>query len=211
MSIVETLNNITTQLNTFADKITSGNEQYTDSENDLTELGNINKDNSNGSLESPRGINDKIDTDSKMLVTDMSRFNSSEEYMDYLEKWIRESEIFESVNRKEFIEAFITRDGIQHKYNIYGTLNLGDTSKVIGKITDDQVENIIITYNNFTLEQIPSASKLNIQLVGISEILEINHAIELGYRRLPYVTFGKDKFVNLIAYELNTKYKLAQQ
>lgn len=208
MGIMEALDNITDELNRVADKLTTGHEQYKET-GDLSSLGNINLNNSNDNISIS---NRQCNRDERMLETDTSVFNTSEEYTGYIGKWIANTGLFTDIQIDNFVRASLVSKEQTSNYIIVGILSvteLGDTLERVRQslVNGEQREIVIMSYNNYMNEQLKNINMLGVQLVGINEILEINHAIELGLRNLPYVAFNRILFVNKLAYELNKKYK----
>lgn len=208
MGIMEALDNITDELNRVADKLTTGYEQYKET-GDLSSLGNINLNNSTDNISIS---NRQYNRDERMLETDTSKFSTSEEYTGYIGKWIANTGLFSDIQIENFVRASLVSKEQTSNYIIVGILSVAELRDTLERIRQsivngEQREIVVMSYNNYIGEQLKDISMLGVQLVGIDEILEINHAIELGLRNLPYVAFNRILFVNKLAYELNKKYK----
>ena len=94
---MDTLNNLTQQMNNAVDKITNSNAQGVQGapvNQGLAGLGVVNENNSNGNMQSPAGFMDKADTDVRKLVTFIDRFTDNSQYVEYLSKWFTETGLF---------------------------------------------------------------------------------------------------------------------
>lgn len=97
MGLMDTLNNLTQQMNNAVDKITNSNAQGVQGapvNQGLAGLGVVNENNSNGNMQSPAGFMDKADTDVRKLVTFIDRFTDNSQYVEYLSKWFTETGLF---------------------------------------------------------------------------------------------------------------------
>lgn len=221
MGLMDTLNNLTQQMNNAVDKITNSNAQGVQGapvNQGLAGLGVVNENNSNGNMQSPAGFMDKADTDVRKLVTFIDRFTDNSQYIEYLNKWFTETGLFVVTPMNNCISlqmnTNVNNQTFVANYNVYGCINQSEVDTVLQSISMSPNMNgvtIILGYINFNDNEIRAAKQYNIQLIGIEGILEINHAIELADSRLPYVTFDKSSFLHMLASALHDKYKMAQQ
>lgn len=218
---MDTLNNLTQQMNNAVDKITNSGTQGVQStpvNQGLAGLGVVNENNSNGNMQSPAGFMDKADTDVRKLVTFIDRFTDNSQYVEYLSKWFTETGLFIVTPMNNCISlqmnTNVNNQPFTANYNVYGCINQSEADTIlqnIGMAPNMNGVTIILGYINFNDNEIRAAKQYNIQLIGIEGILEINHAIELADSRLPYVTFDKSSFLHMLASALHDKYKMAQQ
>lgn len=221
MGLMDTLNNLTQQMNNAVDKITNSGTQGVQStpvNQGLAGLGVVNENNSNGNMQSPAGFMDKADTDVRKLVTFIDRFTDNSQYVEYLSKWFTETGLFIVTPMNNCISlqmnTNVNNQPFTANYNVYGCINQSEADTIlqnIGMAPNMNGVTIILGYINFNDNEIRAAKQYNIQLIGIEGILEINHAIELADSRLPYVTFDKSSFLHMLASALHDKYKMAQQ
>lgn len=221
MGLMDTLNNLTQQMNNAVDKITNSGTQGVQStpvNQGLAGLGVVNENNSNGNMQSPAGFMDKADTDVRKLVTFIDRFTDNSQYVEYLSKWFTETGLFIVTPMNNCISlqmnTNVNNQPFTANYNVYGCINQSEADTIlqnIGMAPNMNGVTIILGYINFNDNEIRAAKHYNIQLIGIEGILEINHAIELADSRLPYVTFDKSSFLHMLASALHDKYKMAQQ
>lgn len=221
MGLMDTLNNLTQQMNNAVDKITNSGTQGVQStpvNQGLAGLGVVNENNSNGNMQSPAGFMDKADTDVRKLVTFIDRFTDNSQYVEYLSKWFTETGLFIVTPMNNCISlqmnTNVNNQPFTANYNVYGCINQSEADTIlqnIGMAPNMNGVTIILGYINFNDNEIRAAKQYNIQLIGIEGILEINHAIELADSRLPYVTFDKSSFLHMLASALHNKYKMAQQ
>lgn len=221
MGLMDTLNNLTQQMNNAVDKITNSNAQGVQGapvNQGLAGLGVVNENNSNGNMQSPAGFMDKADTDVRKLVTFIDRFTDNSQYVEYLSKWFTETGLFTVTPMNNCISlqmnTNVNNQPFVANYTVYGCLNQNEVDTIlqnIGMAPNMNGVTIILGYINFNDNEIRAAKQYNIQLIGIEGILEINHAIELADSRLPYVTFDKSSFLHMLASALHDKYKMAQQ
>lgn len=221
MGLMDTLNNLTQQMNNAVDKITNSGTQGVQStpvNQGLAGLGVVNENNSNGNMQSPAGFMDKADTDVRKLVTFIDRFTDNSQYVEYLSKWFTETGLFTVTPMNNCISlqmnTNVNNQPFTANYNVYGCINQSEADTIlqnIGMAPNMNGVTIILGYINFNDNEIRAAKQYNIQLIGIEGILEINHAIELADSRLPYVTFDKSSFLHMLASALHDKYKMAQQ
>lgn len=219
MSIFDKLNNLTQQLNNAADKITgSSNNQQPTVNNGIGGLGTIGI-NELGNL--PASVN--IKTDDRKLVTDMNKFSNIEDYKVYLRNWLNNTGLFTEIQSDmtvaqcgyEVCTINKNNAGIEvatPSFSVYGCLNYSDVDNVLNhlKIAPNKIDNtsaVIICYINYTDEEVNVARSLNVHLLGINEEIEINQAIDLGDKKLPYVTMGYNDFTRMLCKSLNEKYK----
>ena len=218
MGLLEALDGITNKMNELADKVPLGaqgdNVQNAGTQG-LGGLGNINTDNANGQLESPLEQAVKIDADSRKIAMDTTKFSSVADYKDYLEKWFNSTglctvnstqancitiQINHTVNNQNFVTSF----------EIIPVLTYNDVLAVLQSLQQSQqpapTSRVIFGYVNYDTNQIKLAKQLNIEMVGANEILELNNAIELGLKKMPYITFDKKSFTHLFGSLLNRKY-----
>lgn len=218
---MDTLNNLTQQMNNTVDKITNSGTQWVQStpvNQGLAGLGVVNENNSNGNMQSPAGFMDKADTDIRKLATFIDRFTDNSQYIEYLNKWFTETGLFIVTPMNNCISlqmnTNVNNQPFTANYNVYGCINQSEADAVLQSIGTTPNMNgvtIILGYINFNDNEIRTAKQYNIQLIGIEGILEINHAIELADSRLPYVTFDKSSFLHMLASALHNKYKITQQ
>ena len=221
MGLMDTLNNLTQQMNNAVDKITNSGTQGVQStpvNQGLAGLGVVNENNSNGNMQSPAGFMDKADTDVRKLVTFIDRFTDNSQYVEYLSKWFTETGLFTVTPMNNCISlqmnTNVNNQPFTANYNVYGCINHSEADTIlqnIGMAPNMNGVTIILGYINFNDNEIRAAKQYNIQLIGIEGILEINHAIELADSRLPYVAFDKSSFLHMLASALHDKYKMAQQ
>ena len=221
MGLMDTLNNLTQQMNNAVDKITNSGTQGVQStpvNQGLAGLGVVNENNSNGNMQSPAGFMDKADTDIRKLATFIDRFTDNSRYIEYLNKWFTETGLFIVTPMNNCIllqmNTNVNNQPFTANYNVYGCINQSEADAVlqsIGTTSNMNGVTIILGYINFNDNEIRTAKQYNIQLIGIEGILEINHAIELADSRLPYVTFDKSSFLHMLASALHNKYKMTQQ
>lgn len=205
MSFMDTLNNLTQQLNNAADKLTNSGTQSNVGNQGLNGLGVVNENNPNGNMQSPAGFMDKADTDVRKLATFMDRFTDNSQYVKYLRDWFTKTDLFN-----------VSTDGICIKlqsklnnitYDVFGCNSQAEVDKVLSNPMSNGDIAIIIGYINFNDNEVRTAKQYVVQLIGIEGILEINHAIELADSGLPYVTFDKASFLHMLAGALHDKYK----
>lgn len=208
MSFLDTLNNLTQQLNNAADKITNSGTRpaQTDAVNHgLSGLGVVNENNSNGNIQSPAGFMDKDDSDVRMLATFMNRFEDNSQYVEYLRDWFVKTDLFNVSTDGICIKVQSKLNNIT--YDVFGCKSQGDVDKVLNNPMSNGDVAVIVGYINFNDNEVRTARQYTVQLIGIEGILEINHAIELADSGLPYVTFDKASFLHMLAGALHDKYK----
>jgi hypothetical protein len=94
---------------------------------------------------------------------------------------------------------------------VFACRNQAEADNALGYLTqggasNTSVANILIGYINYSMQEISTANTCNTQLIGISEINEINHAVDLATKRLPYVAVNKAKFVSILSKHVHTFY-----
>lgn len=224
MGLMDTLNNLTQQMNNAMDKITNSGAQCvqsvqsTQASQGLAGLGVINENNSNGNMQSPASFINKVDTDVRKLATFMDRFTDNSQYVEYMNKWFIETELFSVTTMNNCISlqmnTNVNNQQFIANYNVYSCINQNEVDAVlqsIGTTPNTNGATIVMGYINFSDDEIRTAKQYNVQLIGIEGIIEINHAIELADSRLPYIVFEKSSFLHMLASALHNKYKMAQQ
>lgn len=218
MGLLDALNNLTQQMNKASDKIVNSNQQNVVPGSYGTQgLGIINTDNANGNLESPIAFNDKVDGDTRKLATDISKFCNNREYMEYIDDWLNKTGLFVTSMNNCFItaqmRAIINNQEFITVYDIYCCRDQNEADSVLKEIQLIRGQNqlVVIGYMNFSSSQEKTAKQMGIQLVDISGICEINNAIDLADRNIPYMTFSKTTFLHLLASSLHDKYKNIQR
>ena len=203
MSFMDTLNNLTQQLNNAADKLTNSETQSNIGNQGLDGLGVVNENNPNGNMQSPASFIDKADTDVRKLATFMDRFTDNSQYVEYLKDWFTKTDLFNVSTDDVCIKLQSRLNNIV--YNVFGCNSQNEVDKVLSNPMSNGDTAIIIGYINFNDNEIRASKQYAIQLIGIEEILEINHAIELANSGLPYVTFDKASFLHMLAGALHDK------
>ena len=221
MGLLDTLNGVTNKLNEFADKVSGGQQnaqnpgQTANCAGGLSGLGIINTDNANGGLQSPSDLEVKVDADSRLLATNMTRFSSTEQYKQYLISYFNSSGIgtaseFSAISLGLTINQTINGVALTSNYVIFPTLNYNEVMQILQNLQQpqdqSQTKNVIIGYFNYGSEQVQLSKQLGIELVGANEILEINNAISSGLKGMPYIAFDKKSFTHLVSSMLNTIY-----
>lgn len=218
---MDTLNNLTQQMNNAMDKITNSGAQgvqSVQSAQGLAGLGVINENNSNGNMQSPASFINKVDTDVRKLATFMDRFTDNSQYVEYMSRWFTETGLFSVTTMNNCISlqmnTNVNNQQFIANYTVYSCINQNEVDAVlqnIGTTSNMNGATIIMGYINFSDDEIRAAKQYNVQLIGIEGIVEINHAIALADSRLPYIVFEKSSFLHVLASALNNKYKMAQQ
>jgi len=231
MIILETLEGITDKMNELADRVPLGAQPagvQSSGGQGLSGLGNINTDNANGQLESPFNQVQKMDTDSRKLVTNTERFTNNCEYKDYLVSWLSNTGVCTVTDNSNYITVNVNQQSnnqiISSSFEVFPVLNFNEVTSIIQSMTQVPIaqtampqgpmpqgpvsttSRIIIGYINYSQEQIKFAKQSSIELVGANEILEINNAIDLGIKKMPYIAFDKKSFTHLFGSLLNRKY-----
>lgn len=206
MKVFDILNNVTDELNSIADKITGSDKNDSNASCTIQGLGIINTDNANGNIESLTC--NLIDSDKRKLDTDMSKFSTDKEYKNSVVDWIKYTNIFNIEDTDTYINAqlnIIDKKPFSINYKIYCCINIKEVNEVLNKIKQDS-NNIIIGYLNYNNDIKSIARNKNTQLIGVDEINEINSAIDLADKSLPYIIINKASFTHLVAHELHKKY-----
>lgn len=216
---MDILNNITAGLNKIADDITGSNKnkESISSNTGLNGLGVLNAKNESTTVNTLNNILQKVDTDKRKLPVYMNQFATVEQYCDRLRDWIATTEMFNidvSSNEKQYIIANVKDEYasqlFDRNYKIYGCRNIDEVNNTLKHIetTQNISDNykLIISYSNITKQQKNMAKQINVEIICANDIIEINDAIDLADKGLPYVAVG-NSFVHKISRCLNNKYK----
>lgn len=216
---MDILNNITSNLNRIADDITGSNKNkdVISSNTGLQGLGVLNTKNGSTTINNTiDNILQKVDTDKRKLPVYMNQFTTVEQYCDRLRDWIATTEIFNidvSSNEERYIIATVRDEYanqlLNRNYEIYGCRNVDEVDSTLTRIENTQNSNnhkLIISYTNVNKQQKNKAKQLFVELVYADDIIEINNAIDLADKGIPYIAIG-NSFVHSISKCLNIKYK----
>lgn len=205
MGILDTLNNFTEKINKAADKITNSNQQIIASSG-LDGLGIVNKDNASATLTSMSIPLTKVDNDTRKLSVNMERFNSKHDYIMNVTNWFNNIQFGQMNTEIDCIKIQF----INTIYAIYPCRNSIDLDELIAKgvflSRDINTIGIVLGYFNYTDIQKQTLNNLNLQLIGIEGIIEINNAIDLADKGLPYISLDKTKFIHIISKFVHDKY-----
>ena len=224
MGLMDTLNNLTQQLNNAADRLTNsdnqqvmGNNQVIGNNKGLNGLGNIYSTHENGVMESPSVSVRKIEEDVRKITTYIDKFQDSYQYTNYFVKWFTDTGLFNvSSNGVSILLQMNTNVNNQPfvaNYSVFTCIKQADIDAAFKMLESNPINNgtaIIIGYVNFFDNHIAMAKRLGIQLIGIEGIQEINSAIDLADNKLPYVAFDKSLFLHVLSSALHDKYKSQQ-
>jgi hypothetical protein len=201
MGIMDTLNNLTNQLNNAADKVLNSNNTYNGAAQGTEGLGIINTDNANGQLASPGGFINKVDKDSRKLATYMEQFIDSDKYVQYISNWFSSIGIGTELAGSVVNINIPTQQGVYTPYSVFACRNQAEADNALAYLSQNNngQQNVLIGYIAYSTREIQTANTCNTQLIGISEINEINNAIDLADKHLPYIATSKAKFVSIIS------------
>lgn len=218
MGLIDTLNNLTQQLNNAADKITNndGQQNYC-SKQGLDGLGNIYSTHENGVMESPSAGMRHVEQDNRKITAYTDKFKDSYQYTSYLVKWLNDTGLFtvasNGVNILVKMSTTVNNQPFVASYTVFACLKQTDVDAIFKLIETTPVSSgtiVIIGYVNFNETQINIAKNSGIQLIDVDGIQEINSAIDLADSKMPYVTFDKSSFLHILSNALYEKYKSQQ-
>lgn len=188
MGLFDKLNQLTSEMNNIADKITGGNTQQTISEqnNGLEGLGNLSIDKDNCALSSPYGFLNKVDNSVRLLETDMNKFSSTEDYSKYIKDFLSKTAGFIVTEVEEGLKQQLGTNDIfyaQHNsgfnFIVIPSLDYSEVQRILNlfqtnSIIINNTTKVIIGYFNYDNDAIRIAKNAGFELIGANEIFEIN-------------------------------------
>ena len=235
MGFLDSFNNLTNQINKkvneLADNLTNSvsnavnnndvsNIPQQDISNSVDGLGSISTTSCNGTpLETPGANMYKYDTDSRKLITNIEDINTHEEYCNKIRKFIDDTGAFIITDLSDDIKSKINYSSIfkirhttGNEYYVVPVLNVNNLVELIESIgknirTMDNTKIAIVGYCQYCDEISYAAKKYNVELFGSTDVFEVNSAVDLADKGLPYISFNKNSFAYLLASTLNDMYK----
>lgn len=227
MSLIESLDNLSNKLNNVADNVCNSNTSTENTnQNGLSGLGALNEFNKNTVIETPGGFLQKNDTDNRKLVTDKKRFNTPDNFQEYLINYFNntgilkcssaEQSLKESLNFSEIFYTQFTNSSVntscENVFCIFPILSVHNVQTLIEQlavstITTNNNKCVAIGYFNYDIELKNQAKNIRLELIGIEDIFDINNAVDSADKSEPYLALDKDSFRYRLASELNKKYK----
>lgn len=181
--------------------------------NGLEGLGVLNTKNSSAYLETPYGYLVKTDTDKRKLATDYRRFKDTTDYRRYLEKYISSINSFEVSNALvETVMELNYHDVFTCHYDneefcVCVVLDYTDIDRILMAVsTSETLKNkkkVIIGFFNYSNEMKNMASNNCVEFIGTSDIHDINDAVDLADKNLPYLGLGKGTLKHKLSSTLN--------
>ena len=232
MGLVDSFNEITEKINKAVNDIANKVEQTTTNviqnsntndqsavvEGSLDKLGAINLTTNGEPMETPRSFLEKTDTDNRKLATDLSRFTTIESYKRYLENYFVSTELF-NVEKSDYNNCFCiqlfqnpTNEGLINRFRIFAVLSTDDVKVLMdnikaSNITDNTEKFVALGYFRYDKYIKKEADQLGLELFGAEEINEVNEAIDIAEKKLPYISISKNALHNILANALNNKYR----
>lgn len=188
MGLFDKLNQLTSEMNNIADKITGGNTQQTipEQNNGLEGLGNLSIDKDNCALSSPYGFLNKVDNSVRLLETDMNKFSSTEDYSKYIKDFLSKTAGFIVTEVEEGLKQQLGTNDIyyaQHNsgfnFIVIPSLDYSEVQRILNlfqtnSIIINNTTKVIIGYFNYDNDAIRIAKNAGFELIGANEIFEIN-------------------------------------
>ena len=192
---------------------------------DMSTLGNVNTNNASATILGATAIPDKVDDDTRKIKLDVTGY-TIENYCEYLKQYLANTQMFVITDVVDQIKQIL---GIPQMFILQSNTS-GQAFLIIPILENSQANtsNNVITALQSILPQHPeinlppvkvgfghenfpdavkkSAKSVNMELVGYSEIYEINNAIQQAYNRMPYMGFG-NTFAMQLAKGLNGMYR----
>lgn len=232
MGLVDSFNEITEKINKAVNDIANKVEQTTTNviqnsntndqsavvEGSLDKLGAINLTTNGEPMETPRSFLEKTDTDNRKLATDLSRFTTIESYKRYLENYFVSTELF-NVEKSDYNNCFCiqlfqnpSNEGLINRFRIFAVLSTDDVKVLMdnikaSNITDNTEKFVALGYFRYDKYIKKEADQLGLELFGAEEINEVNEAIDIAEKKLPYISISKNALHNILANALNNKYR----
>ena len=202
MGLLDKLNQLTSEMNNIADKITGGNTQQviSNQNNDIEGLGNLNIDKDNCALSSPYGFLNKVDNSIRLLETDMSKFTDTETYSKYIREFLSKTAGFVTVDVEEGLRQQLNTNDIcyaQHNsgfnFIVMPSLEYSEVQRLLNlfqtnNIIINNTTKVIIGYFNYDNDAIRIAKNAGFELIGTNEIFEINS--DATSSLIPDLNFG---------------------
>lgn len=181
----------------------------------LEGLGNINKVNESCTITSPLMTNSGTTfvEDKRLLVAELEKFGSADEYTNYLYEWLQRSGVVDVSNGItdwygfKAIQTVVVNDRENQKYMVVGCVTIENVQKIIVTIENSSpkpsIPTVAICFSDSLYAESSRGKAIDVEVMGNEAIREINSAIT---STLPYISVGK-RFENKIAKALNAKYK----
>jgi hypothetical protein len=142
---------------------------------------------------------DKADFNDKRLILDNTKFTSNEQYRGYIKDWLINTGIVnvtETANNSLVASFFDDVNGKQ--YNVFVSITDEELNNILNSGTCQNI--VLFSFNRTSIN-----SKL-VEYIGMTEMNEINSAINNGLNKLPFVEIGSNTFKAELAKRLNKKY-----
>lgn len=195
-------------------------------ETGLSGLGNINTDNASPNINTDQFNLNKTDTDLRKITTSASKFATNTDFTNYMFNFLNNSgvviaqqmndEAKQQLNYYDilYVDFVNSQTGAPNNngYALFCAIDANTVSNVVNMLTTVQTANIppkrvIIGFFNKQSDVVKAGKQVGIQIVDISEIYEINNAVDLADKKMPYIAAGATEFGQTLAKALNAKYK----
>lgn len=178
----------------------------------LEGLGNINLNNASATVESPNSFLAKTDTDSRKIALDSSKFATNDELASYLHDWLLTQCNINTATHSNILSFMLPINGKPISYSVVCVKGESEftqeaQSERIQSLGSEKV--VIFGYYNAPKnnEVASRVKQLGIELFTLTEIYEINSAIDGADKKLPYVSLNQNKLSSMVAKSVNEKYR----
>lgn len=232
MGFMDSFNNLTDKINKAVNELAGMVEETTTSviqnsnaidpstatEGSLDKLGAINLTTNGEPMETPGSLLKKPDMDKRKLATDLKRFTTVVSYKSYLEDYFISTGLF-NVEKSEYNDSFtiqltsnVNNDVFVSKYRIFATPSMNEVKALIDNIKttnipDNTEKFVALGYYRYDNSVKQEANNLGLELFGAEEIIEVNGAIDMSEKGMPYMSFSKKSLHSILANSLNNKYR----
>lgn len=232
MGFMDSFNDITEKINKAVNEVAGKVEevtacalqnnnaigQTTVQDGTIDKLGAIYVTTNGQAIETPGNFLKKTDTDKRKLATDLKGFTTVAEYKKYLEDYFISTGLF-NVEESQYDDSFtiqlisnVNNEVVVNKYRIFATPSINDVNTLLDNIKTTNISNnteklVALGYYRYDISFKQEANRLGLELFGAEEINEVNGAIDISEKRMPYVSFNKSTLCGILADNLNKKYR----